>query len=216
MTTVSTGTPRRSTGSALFAAMPVLLGVFLLLAGVGLFAAIQMGFTATGARVRYQWRSACDAAAKPVLFARLEELGLPATPFGAGLDVQVQLPGKFEDEKDHLGQMLARRGKLEVYADGKLVTDHFKDVAFQLSLTNGVAVTLLNLDVEPPVEGTSVRIDGMEVLVNSITDGEVQLATTEEDPQRAVREATDRVVVLRHPLPCDLQLVRAEVVELTD
>lgn len=211
-----TVTPRRSTGSALFAAMPVVLGVFLLLAGVGLFVAIQMGFTATGARVRYQWRSACDAEARPVLFARLEELGLPATPFGAGLDVQVQLPGKFEDEKDHLGQMLARRGKLEVYADGQLVADHFKDVAFQLSLTNGVAVTLLNLDVEPPADRTSVRVDGIEVLVNSITDGEVQLATTEEDPQRAVREATDRVVVLRHPLPCDLQLVRAEVVETKD
>lgn len=206
----------RSTGSALFTAMPIVLGVFLLLAGVGLFVAIQMGFTATGARVRYQWRSACDAEARPVIFARLEELGLPATPFGAGLDVQVQLPGKFEDEKDHVGQMLARRGRLEVYADGKLVTDRFKEAAFQLSLTNGVAVTLLNLDVEPPVEGTSVRIDGQDILVNSITDGEVQLATTEEDPQRAVREATDRVVVLRHPLPCDIQLVRAEVVELTD
>lgn len=208
--------PTRSAGSAIFAAMPIVLGVLLLLAGVGLFAAIQMGFTATGARVRYQWRSACDAEARPVLFARLEELGLPATPFGAGLDMQVQLPGKFEDEKDHVGQMLTRRGRLEVFADGKLVTDRFRDVAFQLSLTNGVAITLLNLEVEPPVEGTTVRIDGVEMLVNSITGGELQLATTEEDPQRAVREATDRVVVLRHPLPCDIQLVRAEVVELTD
>jgi hypothetical protein len=202
-------TPRRPAAASAFLSLPILLGLGMMIAGGLLFFAIQVGFDPEGGVIRYTWRSQCDAQAKVALAARLQDLGLPHTAYGAGLDFQVTLPGKFEDEMDHIGRLLTRPGTFAVYADGKLLTDRFKDAAFQLSLTNGVAVSLVTLDIEPPADRTEVWIDNERVPVNAITGGELQVATDETRPELAIREATDRVVVIRHPLPCSVQLVSA-------
>lgn len=198
-------TPRGAAGAALVS-VPILLGSFLLLAGIGLFVAIGVGFEPSGATVRYTFQSACMAEARPQVLARLADLGLPTVPFGAGLDLQVQLPGVESDELEHIPRVLTRPGRLDVKVDGQPFPVDIRNAGFQLSVTSGLAVTLVTLGQSLPESGVEVLVDGAAVPVESVNGGELQLSTSEGDPRAAIREATERAVALRYPLPCPVVL----------
>lgn len=203
-------TPRRSPLGAAVLSVPILMGVGMFAAGIGLFVAIQIGGKAIGETVRYTFGSTCELQARPVLLTRIQELGLPVQAFGAGLDLQVQLPGVADDEREHVPRAVTRMGTFEVLVDGKPFPAAIRHAGFQLSLQTGAATTLVNLNQAPPAGALEVRIDGVPVDVESVNGGELMLTTTEQEPQRAIREATERAVAIRHPLPCEVVLTRTE------
>lgn len=203
----------RGPAGAAFLSVPILLGVGMFVAGVGLFAAVQFGFTPQGGLARYRFQSTCELEARAAMLQRLADFGLPAQAFGAGLDLQVQLPGVDDDELDHLPRALARPGKLEVFVDGQPFPVTLRNAGFQLSVTTGAAVTLITVDPAPPESGVEVRVDGVAVGVESSNAGELQLLNEEKDPRRAIREATERAVALRYPIPCPVVLAGAEKVD---
>lgn len=205
--------PKRPRAPAAILSIPIFIGVSLLGSGVALFLLIQLGGKATGGVVKYTFRSTCTAQARDVMLERLSDFGLPTTPFGADLTFQIQLPGQDPDELEHLPKALTRPGLFEVRSGDTVVARTLRHAGFQLSVTTGTAVTLVNLDVAPPEEGLDVRIDGSSVGVESVNGGELMLTTEEKDPRLAVREATERAVALRHPLPCPVELVSAERVD---
>lgn len=201
---------RRSALGAAVLSVPILLGIGMLAAGIGLFVAIQIGGKAEGETVRYTFGSTCTLEARPVLLERITELGLPVQAFGAGLDFQVQLPGVSDDEREHVPRALVRPGTFAVFVDGKPFPAAIRHAGFQLSLQTGTAVTLVTLNQAPAETGLEVRIDGVPVDVESVNGGELMVTTAETEPQRAIREAAERAVAIRHPLPCEVVLIRTE------
>lgn len=204
---------RHSPAGAAFLSLPIVLGVGMFAAGIGLFLAIRYGFEPRGGIVRYTFQSTCTAEARPAMIARLGDFGLPVTPFGAGLDFQVQLPGVDDDELQHLPRALARPGRLEVAVDGVARPVTVTNAGFQLSMTSGMAVTLLTLSEPLPDTGVTVAVDGASVAVESVNGPELQLLTDQADSRLAVREATELAVALRHPIPCPVVLSGATKVE---
>lgn len=184
--------PRRA---AIFAA-PIAVGTLVLGAGLAWIIAVQFTTgTAHGPRVRTTVQAACDAA--PVLRARLDDFGL--TPELSGSDLTFSLPG-LPDDRTHMAAVLAQPGRLAVNG-ATMVPNH---AGVQISLQGG-AVTLLTLDTAPEADA-AVLLDDQVMEVVQQNGGELQLAAWADNSSDALRTATDRSVILRHPLPCAVTL----------
>lgn len=178
--------------------VPIAMGGLLVLGTIAWFAAIQLGGEATGGRAVLTFDDDCAATA---ISARLADYGLEGTWEDSRLTMD--LPG-MEDDRTHMPAVLAAPGVLAV--DGIAVRP--RNGGVQLSL-GGNPVSLYTLDEVVPATA-HVTLDGEEMKIEQVNGGELQLAALAEDGARALRLATDRVVSVRHPLPCPVRVVSVE------
>lgn len=184
--------PRR----ALVFAAPIAVGTLVVGSGLAWIIAVQFTTgTARGPRVRTTVQAACDAA--PILRARLDDFGL--TPELSGSELTFSLPG-LPDDRTHMAAVLVQPGRLAVNG-AALVPNH---AGVQISLQGG-AVTLLTLNVAPEANA-AVLLDDKVMEVVQQNGGELQIAAWADNSSDALRTATDRSVILRHPLPCAVTL----------
>lgn len=194
-----------------FLVIPILTGLGLIGSGAAWWIAVQQGGTATGAWARLQFQTTCPIETRAAMAARLADYGLENRFLSEDVVLEVQTPGS-PDDLEHLPRALARPGQFEVWRNGTLHTTRFKDAGMQLTFT-GVAVTLVNLDESIDPDGVEVRIDGAPVELEGINGPELQISTPAKTSHEALREATDRVVAIRHPIPCVVEVVKAEWME---
>lgn len=178
--------------------VPIAMGGLLVLGTIGWFAAIQFGGTAHGGRATLTFDSSCAALA---ISARLADYGLEGEWIGSKLTMV--LPG-MEDDRSHMPAALTAPGVLAI--DGAAVRPRHAGV--QLSL-GGNPVSLYTLDAVVPPTAT-VTLDGQEMKIEQVNGGELQLSAFAEDGPRSLRVATDRVVSVRHPLPCPVRVLSVE------
>lgn len=196
----------------LLLAAPIVVGGTIVLATVSWFAAVQgTSGRAGGELARLSFASECAEQARPVILARLEEYGLQPEP-EPGLSVRVRTPG-MADDLEHLPRALTAPGRFEVRVNGVKFLDRFDDVGVQLALSSGAPITLFALPESLPVEGVEVLLDGQPVTTETAGGVELQVPATGATPREALRLATDRVVALRHPLPCAVTPTGAEWVK---
>lgn len=190
-------------GRGLVVLVPIVTGAGMILAAVAWFGAIRLGGKADGPRVRVVLDSTCAAAA---ISDRASDLGLD--PVADGPAVLLSLPG-LPDDREHLPGVLAAPGRLELFVDGAPRPAQVRNVGVQIALS-GAPVTLLTTDQALPAQGVTARLDGVEIPVESVNGGELMLAAVAATPQEALRVATDRVVAIRHPLPCAAAVTAVE------
>lgn len=180
--------------------VPVVFGVGMLGAAVAwLLTVMNTSGSAAGPTVDVRFSSDCAASA---ISARLEDYGLPGTWSGSTL--RLTLAGTPGDEG--VPAALAVPGKLLVTLDGVPQTVAIQNGGVQLSLT-GVPVSLFTLDIELPERGLAVAIDGVAQDIESVNSREVMLAARGATSTEVLRLAADRVTQVRHPLPCEVQVL---------
>lgn len=200
----------RSTAAILFLAVPVVIGLGILMAGGAWLIAIQTtSGQAKGEQVRLHFASACGQDYQTAMLSRLLDYGLDAD-FQPDGTLIMTMPG-MPDDHEHMPIALTRPGKFEVWRNGEKTLAHFQEAGVQISF-QGTATTVVMVDTQLDADGTEVRIDGMPIPAD-INGNELQLAITEETSQAALRQATDRAVQIRHPLPCDVQVTNIEPVK---
>lgn len=183
---------------------PIVMGVLLVGGAAGWFAVVRnTGGTASGARITVPFEAACGAEAEKVLVSRAEMLGLAPT-VEAPLRLSIATPG-MPDDATHLPAALAAPGVLEVFVNGTPREVEVKDVGVQLAFS-GTPVTLVLLSESLPDEGVTARLDGKDVEIEDVTAVELQIASRAGDSRTALRNATDRAMALRHPLPCPVTI----------
>jgi hypothetical protein len=185
----------------------VIIGLGILGSGFAWLMAIQ--FTegeAKGEQVRIRFSSACGDSYQTAMQARLLDYGLDGH-FEKDGSLQMTLPG-LPDDRTHMPMALTRPGRFEVWQNGEKKFSHFQDAGVQISF-QGTATTIITVDGHLDPEGLEVRIDGMPIQAE-VNDNELQLAISEETSQAALRQATDRVVQIRHPLPCEVTALSIE------
>lgn len=184
---------------ALLLAVPILFGTGMIGGGIAWLLTVQLtSGTAKGAPIRLTLSDSCADAA---ISARLAEWGLPATWDGR----TVTFPGPGQpDDATHMPEALLRPGKLELREGDTVLDVHVRHAGVQLSV-EGLAVSLVTLDkaVAPTITAT---LDGEPLTVGSVNGGEVQFENDQRDNVAALRQATDRVVWLRYPLPCAVEV----------
>ena len=185
----------------------MVIGLGILIAGVAWIVAVQStSGQATGERVRMKFTSACGQDFQTAMLARLLDYGLDAD-FEPDGTLLMTMPG-MPDDREHMPIALTRPGRFEVWRNGEKTLAHFQEAGVQISF-QGTATTIITVDTHLDPDGTEVRIDGMPIPAE-INDNELQLAISEETSQAALRQATDRAVQIRHPLPCDVQVASIE------
>lgn len=184
-------------------AAPIVVGGGMLLAGAGfLLVSRTTSGQASGAPIAITFESDC---AKPAINARLADFGLPSSWSGAVLTTQ--LPGSPGDGA--LPESLARRGQLKMLVNGVDSGLNVVNGGVQVSLQGG-AVSLFTLDGNLPELGVVVSLDGEPLEIESINGNELQISARGVTSTDALRIATDRVVQVRYPLPCDTRVVFSE------
>ena len=187
---------------------PVLVGGGLVAATAGWYLKVQdTAGEAAGAPFPVRFAADCGEARAP-LEARMKDLGLhiepdasaPAGTFGYTL----RGPG-MDDDATHLPAMLAAPGKLVLTKGGVPVELSPRDIGMQLAFS-GTPVTLMVFPEPIPAEGLAVTLDGAPVEVESLSGVELQVASRAADSRTALRTATERVVQIRHPLPCAVRV----------
>jgi len=146
--------------------------------------------------------SSCGASYQPAMLSRLTDYGLQGN-FEPDGSLSFQGPG-MEDDATHMPQALVRPGRFELWQNGSVKYTRFKDAGVQISL-QGTATAIVMLEETPDPDGLELRIDGQPVEME-MNGNEVQLHITEETSQKALRQATDWVVSLRYPLPCEVRV----------
>ena len=146
--------------------------------------------------------------ANDAILARLADYGLDGSADGNVLTFR--LPG-VDDDAEHMPRALTREGRLVVTVNGNAFPATVRHAGVQLSMM-GNPVSLLTLDVAPPNSGLVVELDGEVLELDGVNGGEIQIRATDVTPEKALRKATDRVVAIRHPLPCSVQVLRADAV----
>lgn len=202
--------PPGSRGSWLLL-IPVVGGGGLIAATVGWWIAVQFGGEPRGGWARVDFAAACGVAAQGVILERLDAFGLPGRVVEPPLGIELQLPG-MEDDLQHLPAVLAAGGAFTLTVDGQPVPARVRNVGVQLGL-EGHPVTLLTLEEPLPERGVEARLDGAVVPIASINGGELQLEARDTTPQRALRLASDRAVLIRHPHPCPVTVVGARPID---
>ena len=176
-------------------AVPVVFGGGMILAAVAWWLAVSnTAGSASGATVHVSLDSTC---ANTEIAARLADYGLPGT--FAGPDLTLTLPGMPGD--DRVPAALVAPGKLLLVADGKELPFVVQNGGVQINVT-GTAVSLFTLQAGLPSSGITATMDGSAVEVESVNGNELMIAARGKDSTEALRFATDRVVQVRHPLPC--------------
>lgn len=184
-------------------AAPIVVGGGLLLAGAAFLVVSRTSSgQASGAPIAITFDSDC---AKEAINARLADFGLPASWSGAILTTQ--LPGTPGDEA--LPESLARRGQLSMLVNGTDSGLKVDNGGVQVSLQGG-AVSLFTLSGNLPETGVTVSLDGEPLEIESINGNELQIAARGLTSTDALRIATDRVVQVRYPLPCDTRVTFTE------
>ena len=187
---------------------PVLVGGGLVAATIGWYVKVQdTAGEAVGAPFPVRFAADCAEARDP-LEARMKDLGVvaapdPSAPAGT-FGYTLRGPGK-DDDATHLPAMLATPGKLVLTKNGTALELRPRDIGMQLAFS-GTPVTLMVFPEPLPPEGLTVTLDGRPVEVESLSGVELQLASRAGDSRTALRTATERVVQIRHPLPCPVRV----------
>ncbi len=187
---------------------PVLVGGGLVAATIGWYAKVQdTAGEAAGAPFPVRFAADCAEARVP-LEARMKDLGLvaapdPSAPAGT-FGYTLRGPGK-NDDATHLPAMLAAPGELVLTKNGTSLELRPRDIGMQLAFS-GTPVTLMVFPEPLPPEGLTVTLDGIPVEVESLSGVELQIASRAADSRTALRTATERVVQIRHPLPCAVRV----------
>lgn len=147
----------------------------------------------------------CGDQIREPLLARLADYGLPGD-LSPDLRLRLQGPG-LPDDLEHMPAALTRPGRFEIWQGGAPTSRRFQDAGVQISIT-GTATAVIMLDQAPDPDGLQVRIDGLPINAD-VNGNELQLHITEASSQDALRQATDWVVAIRHPLPCEVRVVGA-------
>ncbi len=180
--------------------VPVVFGTGMILAAGSWYIAVQgTSGTAAGARVTATFDSACAA---DTIHDRLLDYGLPGEWSGA--DLTLTLPGMPGDEL--VPAALAAPGRLELSAEGAPVPYTLIEGGVQINIT-GTAVSLFTMKKDLPQTGLTATLDGVAVEVESVNGNELMLSARGKDSTEALRYATDRVVQVRHPLPCVVRVL---------
>ncbi|GDX78234.1 hypothetical protein LBMAG42_00450 [Deltaproteobacteria bacterium] len=180
--------------------VPVVFGTGMILAGGAWLIAVRgTSGAASGATVTVTFDSACAA---DTMRDRLLDYGIPGEWQGA--DLTLTLPGMPGD--DLVPAALTAPGKLELAADGAPVPYTLIEGGVQINIT-GTPVSLFTMKKDLPQTGLSAKLDGVEVEVESVNGNELMLAARGKDSTEALRFATDRVVQVRHPLPCAVSVL---------
>ncbi|MSQ00279.1 MAG: hypothetical protein EXR71_00115 [Myxococcales bacterium] len=179
--------------------VPIAFAGMMLVGGVGWVATVfSTSGTADGPTVDVRFDSACAA---DTISARLGDYGLPGVWTGASL--RLTLPGGPGD--DDLPAALAAVGQLSMTGDGTHLVRLLTNAGVQISI-QGVSVSLFTFDAALPEHGLVVTLDGVEMEVESVNGNELMLASRAGHSTDALRVATDRVVQVRHPLPCTVRV----------
>lgn len=198
---------RRPTAGVLALVAPILLAGGVLLGGLAWMVTIQSSSgQATGEWVKLRLKSACGDEPKGAILARLADYGLDGH-FEQDGSLLFQLPGQ-EDDREHMPIALTRPGHFEVWINGAKHLDHFDEAGVQIALEGtATAIVMVGEHLEP--DGLQVRIDGLPIDAE-VNDRELQLRVTEDTSLKALRQATDWVVTIRHPLPCEVTTLGIE------
>lgn len=174
--------------------VPVAVGGAMLLAGVAwVITVFTTDGVARGPQVDVQLSDTCANAA---IDARLAEYGLPGTWTGSTL--RLTLPGMMGDEG--VPAALVAPGQLRMSSGGKPLDAQLLNAGVQVNV-KGVAVSLYTFDTAIP-EDVVVTLDGAPMEIESVNGNELMLPGYGAHSTDALRIATDRVVQVRHPLPC--------------
>ena len=188
-------------------AVPAAIGSLILFGGLAWLVAIQTTEgTATGGWLHMKLSSSCGSSHQAAMLSRLTDYGLQGN-FEPDGSLSFQGPG-MEDDATHMPQALVRPGRFELWQNGSVKYTRFKDAGVQISL-QGTATAIVMLEETPDPDGLELRIDGQPVEME-MNGNEVQLHITEETSQKALRQATDWVVSLRYPLPCEVRVLTVE------
>lgn len=201
--------PRRSKAMIAMILAPVFVGGGLVAATVGWYLKVQgTEGVAAGPEVTARFVPACTGApadqVRDALKARMDDLGLAprlvASQDGA-FTYAFRTPGVQEGEATRLPGVLAAQGSLALSKNGAAIPLTPKDIGVQLAFS-GTPVTLMMFGEPLPEEGLSVALDGTPMEVEQVAGFELQLASRAGDSVTALRNATERMVQVRHPLPC--------------
>ncbi|HNC99442.1 MAG TPA: hypothetical protein PKW90_25135 [Myxococcota bacterium] len=185
-------------------AVPAAIGSLILFGGLAWLVAIQTTEgQATGNWMHMTLSSACGTSHQAAMLSRLTDYGLQGQ-FTSDGSLSFQGPG-LEDDRTHMPRALTRPGRFELWQNGAVKYTRFKEAGVQISL-QGPATAILMLEETPDPDGLELRIDGQPVEME-MNGNEVQLHITEEGSQKALRQATDWVVSMRYPLPCEVQVL---------
>lgn len=180
--------------------VPVVFGSGMMLAGAAWFFTVRgTAGVASGARVTMTVDSVC---AVDTLTDRLADYGLPGEWKGA--ELTLTLPGVQGD--DLVPAALAAGGRLELFAAGASVPFTLIEGGVQINVT-GTPVSLFTMKADLPQIGLTATLDGAAVEVESVNGNELMLAARGLHSTEALRYATDRVVQVRHPLPCAVKVL---------
>jgi len=211
--------PPRPKAASIFMAAPIVFLGVLGLAAFLLWGVTRFGpSTADGRAVTIDFSGACIDEAAPMLLARAEQIGMPATISGSTMTAT--LP-KMEDAQSAVPQLLIRSGTFAMLDEsGKVIftNNHIDEVAIDLDpvgmphtlikLGAGARAELMDMDetlrLTPEVDGSQYEIvtvsDLKEEAVVTIDSGEGRTALR-------MKRAADLAIILAHgPLPCSLQV----------
>jgi hypothetical protein len=211
--------PPRPKAASIFMAAPIVF-----LGALGLAAALLWGVTrfgsstADGTAITIEFSGACIDEAAPMLLARAEQIGMPATISGSTMTAT--LPN-MEDAQAEVPALLIRSGTFTMLdeSDKAVFTNtHVDDVAIDLD-NAGMPNTLVKLNANARLDlismddSTSLTpiVDGVryEPLMAKDLKEEavVTLHSGEGRTSLRMKHAADLAIILAHgPLPCSIQL----------
>jgi preprotein translocase subunit SecD len=204
----------------MFMAAPVVFLGTLGVAAMALWGVTRFGSSeADGSAVTIEFSGACVERAGPMLLARAEQIGMPATITGSTM--AATLPN-MENAQTAVPQLLIRSGTFTLLSEtGEAVfnNDHIDDVAIDLDnagmpntlvkLDAGARSDLLSMDdsatLTPMVDGTQYP----STTVNHLKEDPVlTLHVGEGRTSERMKRAADLAIILAHgPLPCPLEII---------
>ncbi|MFM2248590.1 MAG: hypothetical protein RL071_4665 [Pseudomonadota bacterium] len=215
------GLPPRSEAFRRFMVAPIVVASALALATGLLVLLAWRGGTAAGPRLTVRFTTACPAAAKPVLAARADAIGLGDPVLQVepdGLALTATMPG-LADDAVAVPALLARPGKFTGIAGGEVIVDSSHLTGAQIRLDeSGMPYTWVGLS---PAGAAAVR-----ALATADPEGGLAMAIDEDRPtprpndieledeglriiteagitEQRMRTAADRAILLgTAPLPC--------------
>lgn len=221
----------RSKAASMFMAAPIVFASILMLAIAVLAFLAWKGGSATGERVKMTFSSSCMAEAKPIIMARVEELGL-GQPFAEirndVLELTATLPG-LESDQLEIPKILSQQGLLRVMdGDNQLATqEDIKSVSLDLDESGMPIVKVIfdptvhqqlaqHIDAAPR-EMLLIHIDEEDQVErpNSAKLGdELRLVAQTGDTRAQMKVSADRTIVLNHgPIPCEVSVDSLEILE---